>query len=282
MERISTISDIRIKVKALRREGKTIGFVPTMGYLHEGHLSLVDEAKKYCDVIIMSIFVNPTQFGPHEDFDSYPRDIERDEALAESRGTDIIFYPELKEMYPSEILTWVNVEKITDVLCGARREGHFRGVTTVVTKLFNIVKPDVAVFGQKDAQQAAVISKMVEDLNMDIKIKLAPTVREADGLAMSSRNVRLSREDRKNAKVLSQSLFMIKEGIAKGEELSGLLKKAKNNILETDGAQLDYLEARSYPNLKAINTCDGRCLVAIAVVFGDVRLIDNILIENVS
>jgi pantoate--beta-alanine ligase len=282
MERIATIKDMRQCIQKLKRSGKTIGFVPTMGYLHEGHLSLVDEAKKHCDVIIMSIFVNPTQFDPHGDFDSYPRDIKRDEALAESHGTDIIFYPDTKDMYPSEILTWVNVEKITDVLCGARRKGHFRGVTTVVTKLFNIVKPDIAVFGQKDAQQAAVISKMVEDLNMDIEIKLAPIVREADGLAMSSRNVRLSREDRKNAKVLSQSLFMIKEGIAKGEELSGLLKKAKNNILETPGAQLDYLEARSYPNLEAVNTYDGRCLVAIAVFFGDVRLIDNILIENVS
>jgi len=282
MERIATIKDMRYRIEKLKRSGKTIGFVPTMGYLHEGHLSLLDEAKKYSDVIIMSIFVNPTQFGPNEDFNSYPRDINRDEALAESRGTDIIFYPDVKEMYPSKILTWVNVEKITDVLCGARREGHFKGVTTVVTKLFNIIKPNIAVFGQKDAQQAAVISKMVEDLNMDIEIKLAPIVREADGLAMSSRNVRLSPGDRKNAKVLSQSLLMIKDGIAREEELSELLKKAKNNILETKGAQLDYLEARSYPNLEAINTCKGRCLVAIAVVFGDVRLIDNILIENVS
>ncbi|MCD6447114.1 MAG: pantoate--beta-alanine ligase [Candidatus Marinimicrobia bacterium] len=282
MERITTIKDMRQCIQKLKRSEKTIGFVPTMGYLHEGHLSLVDKAKKHSDIVIMSIFVNPTQFGPHEDFDSYPRDIERDEALAESRGTDIIFYPDTKDMYPSEILTWVNVEKITDVLCGAGREGHFRGVTTVVTKLFNIVKPDIAIFGQKDAQQAAVISKMVEDLNMDIEIKLAPIVREADGLAMSSRNVRSSMEDRKNAKILSQSLFMIKEGISEGDELSGLLKKAKNNILKTPGAQLDYFEARSYPNLEAINTCDGRCLVAIAVFFGDVRLIDNILIENAS
>ena len=282
MERIATIKDMRQYIQKLKRSGKTIGFVPTMGYLHEGHLSLVDEAKKHCDVIIMSIFVNPTQFGLHEDFDGYPRDIKRDEALAESRGIDIIFYPDTKDIYPSEILTWVNVEKITEVLCGARREGHFRGVTTVVTKLFNIVKPDIAVFGQKDAQQAAVISKMVEDLNMDIEIKLAPIVREADGVAMSSRNVRLSPEDRKNAVILSQSLFAIKEGIGKGKVLSGLLEKAKESIRGMQGAQLDYLEARSYPNLEAINTCDGRCLVAIAVFFGDVRLIDNILIENVS
>jgi len=185
-------------------------------------------------------------------------------------------------MYPSEILTWVNVEKITDVLCGAKREEHFRGVTTVVIKLFNIVKPNVAVLGQKDAQQAAVISKMVEDLNMDIEIKIAPIVREADGLAMSSRNVRLSSEDRKNAVILSKNLFMIKEGIDEGKELSRLLEKAKKSIQAIKGARLDYLEARSYPNLETVNTCNGLCLIALAVYFGGVRLIDNILIENLS
>jgi len=282
MERISNISEIRKRVQDLRQEGKTIGFVPTMGYLHEGHLSLVDEAKKYCDIVIMSIFVNPTQFGPNEDFDSYPRNIERDEALALSCGTDIIFYPSVKEMYPEGNLSWVYVEKITDVLCGAKREGHFRGVTTVVTKLFNIVKPDIAVFGQKDAQQAAVICKMVEDLNMDIKIKIAPIVREADGLAMSSRNVRLSPDDRKNAVILSKSLFAIKEGIGKGQELPELLEKAKESIRGINGARLDYLEARSYPDLEPVNTCDKACLIALAVYFGDVRLIDNILIEKLS
>ena len=282
MEQINKISDIRNRVNELKREGKTIGFVPTMGYLHEGHLSLVDEAKKYSDIVIMSIFINPTQFGPNEDFDSYPRDFERDEKLAEARGTDIIFYPDVKEMYPSEILTWVNVEKITDVLCGAKREGHFRGVCTVVTKLFNIVKPDIAIFGQKDAQQAAVISKMVEDLNMDIKIKIAPIVREADGLAMSSRNVRLSPEDRKNAVILSKNLFAIKEGIDEGKELSGLMEKAKRSIHEIKGTRLDYLEARSYPNLETVNACSGLCLIALAVYFGELRLIDNILIENLS
>ncbi|MCF7832748.1 MAG: pantoate--beta-alanine ligase [Candidatus Marinimicrobia bacterium] len=282
MEKISNISLIRERVKDLKRDGKTIGFVPTMGYLHEGHLSLVDEAKKSCDVVIMSIFVNPTQFGPNEDYDSYPRDIERDEALAKSRGTDIVFYPDVKEMYPSETLTWVEVEKITGVLCGAKREGHFRGVTTVVTKLFNIVQPDIAIFGQKDAQQAAVIHKMVEDLNMNVRIKLAPIVREADGLAMSSRNVRLSTADRKNAVILSQSLFAIKEGINEGKELSKLMEKAKQVILGTPGARLDYLEARSYPDLETVHACKDRCLIAIAVYFGNVRLIDNILIENPS
>ncbi|RKY56975.1 MAG: pantoate--beta-alanine ligase, partial [Candidatus Neomarinimicrobiota bacterium] len=256
MERITGISLMQAKADALRQEGKTIGFVPTMGFLHEGHLSLVDEAKKYADIIVMSIFVNPTQFGPNEDFERYPRNIEQDEALAESRGVDIVFIPEVNEMYPSKNLTWVIVEKITDVLCGSTREGHFRGVATVVAKLFNIVKPHVAVFGQKDAQQASVITKMVENLNMDIDIKVAPIVREADGLAMSSRNVYLSPEDRKNAVILSKSLFAIKDGIDKGEKLSGLLEKARRSIQSVSGARLDYLEARSYPNLETVNTCD--------------------------
>ncbi len=282
MERITGISLMQAKADALRQEGKTIGFVPTMGFLHEGHLSLVDEAKKYADIIVMSIFVNPTQFGPNEDFERYPRNIEQDEALAESRGVDIVFIPEVNEMYPSKNLTWVIVEKITDVLCGSTREGHFRGVATVVAKLFNIVKPHVAVFGQKDAQQASVITKMVENLNMDIDIKVAPIVREADGLAMSSRNVYLSPEDRKNAVILSKSLFAIKDGIDKGEKLSGLLEKARRSIQSVSGARLDYLEARSYPNLETVNTCDKVCLIALAVYFGDVRLIDNILIENIS
>ena len=280
MERITTIKDIRARIKELKLSGRTIGFVPTMGYLHEGHLSLVDEAKKHSDIIVMSIFVNPTQFGPNEDLDSYPRDIERDEFLAKSRGVDIVFYPDTKEMYPGITLTWVNVEKITKVLCGASREGHFKGVTTVVTKLFNIVKPDIAVFGQKDAQQAAVITKMVEDLNADIKIIVAPIVREADGLAMSSRNVRLTEEQRKNALVLSRSLFEIEDGLKTGEELKSLLVKAIKNISSTPGAELEYLEARTYPDLELTDVIKGKTVIAVAVRFGDVRLIDNILLDK--
>lgn len=282
MERITDISLMRAKSDALRQEGKTIGFVPTMGFLHEGHLSLVDEAKKHTDVVVMSIFVNPTQFGPNEDFETYPRNIEQDETLAESRGVDIVFIPEVNEMYPSKNLTWVTVEKITDVLCGATREGHFRGVTTVVTKLFNIVKPHVAVFGQKDAQQAAVITKMVENLNMDLDIVVAPIVRETDGLAMSSRNVRLKPEDRKNAAVISKSLFAIESGLQGGGDLDELLKKAEKVINETPGAKLEYLEARSYPDLEPIVSCQDGCLIAVAVHFSDVRLIDNILIKKTS
>ena len=279
MERIKTISEIRNRIADLRRSGNRIGFVPTMGYLHEGHLSLVDEAKKHSDVIVMSIFVNPTQFGPNEDLESYPRDIVRDEKLAKSRGVDIVFYPGVEEMYPGNLLTWVNVEHITNVLCGASREGHFKGVTTVVTKLFNIVKPDLAVFGQKDAQQAAVITKMVEDLNMDIKIIVAPIVREADGLAMSSRNVRLTNEQRKNALVLSRSLFEIEREVKTGKKLSGLLEKAKTEISSTSGAELEYLEARSYPDLELVDEIKGRTVIALAVRFGGVRLIDNIIVN---
>jgi len=278
MERITTIKTIRARIDELKLSGKKIGFVPTMGYLHEGHLSLVDEAKKHSDIVVMSTFVNPTQFGPNEDFDAYPRDIERDESLAKSRGVDIVFYPDTNEMYPDNTLTWVNVEKITNVLCGASREGHFKGVTTVVTKLFNIVKPDIAVFGQKDAQQAAVITKMVKDLNMDIEIIVAPIVREKDGLAMSSRNVRLSVEQRQHALILSQSLFEIEKGIRSGKGLADLLENAKQAIASTPGAELEYLEARSYPDLELINEIKNRSVIAVAVRFGDVRLIDNIIV----
>lgn len=279
MERLTNIKEVRDRVKELRAAGKKIGLVPTMGYLHDGHLSLVDKAKEHCDTVVMSVFVNPTQFGPNEDFDSYPRNIERDESLAESRGVDIIFYPDVKEMYPSENLAWVTVDKITDVLCGASRKGHFRGVTTVVTKLFNIVKPDVAVFGQKDAQQAAVITRMVNDLNMDIEILIAPIVREADGLAMSSRNVRLTDKQRQNALVLSRSLFALGEGLKNGKDLGSLLAEAKKVISNTEGAELEYLEARSYPDLELVPEVKGKCLIAVACKFGNVRLIDNIIVE---
>ena len=279
MERITNIKSMREYADEQRRSGKKIGFVPTMGYLHEGHLSLIDEAKKHSDIVIVSIFVNPTQFGSNEDLDNYPRDLPRDETLAESRKADIIFYPDVKEMYSTPNLTWVNVEKITDVLCGAKREGHFRGVTTVVTKLFNIVKPHIAVFGQKDAQQAAVITKMVEDMNMDVEIILSPIIRETDGLAMSSRNVRLTKENRVNALVLSRSLFMIQKGIEAGKGFKELLELASEDISSTKGAELEYLEVRSYPDLNTLEYYKkGQSLIAVAAHLGKVRLIDNILI----
>ncbi len=279
MERILTVRDMQARAEALRREGKRIGFVPTMGYLHEGHLSLIDEAKKHSDIVVVSVFVNPTQFGPHEDLESYPRDIDRDEALAASRGAGLMFYPSVKEMYPGTQQTWVQVEDLTGVLCGASREGHFRGVSTVVTKLFHIVKPHVAVFGQKDAQQAAVIMKMAADLNMDIRILVAPIVREADGLAMSSRNVRLTPENRKKAVILSQSLFGIREGLLKGQPAGALLEEARAAISAVPGAKLEYLELRSYPALEELTELRGTCLAAVAARFGDVRLIDNVMIK---
>lgn len=251
-----------------------------MGYLHEGHLSLVDAVKNSCDIVVMSIFVNPTQFGPNEDLDSYPRDIEADEALAKERGVDIIFYPQADDMFPAGSLTWVNVEKITEVLCGASREGHFRGVTTVVTKLINIVKPHVMVLGQKDAQQAAVLIKMLEDLNMDIEVIVAPIVREADGLAMSSRNTRLTPENREKALVLSRSLWDLREELGKGIDLMSALSNARKKIELTENVELEYLEARTYPSLELTNTLSYRTLIAVAVKFADVRLIDNLLISS--
>jgi len=280
MERIEDIGRMREKADALRRSGKRIGFVPTMGYLHEGHLSLMDEAKKDCDVLVVSIFVNPAQFGPNEDYTTYPRNILRDEAMAAARGADIIFYPSADSMYPGEQLTWVTVDKITNVLCGAQRPGHFRGVATVVAKLFHIVKPHVAVFGQKDAQQLAVIMQMVRDLNMDVEIRVAPVIREADGLAMSSRNAGLAPEDRKQAVILSQVLFAIRDGIKEGKQIEELLQTAGVRIASVPHARLEYLEARTYPELELTHTFDRDCLIAIAVRFGKVRLIDNVLLKK--
>lgn len=280
MKKIQNIREMQLAAEDLRLSGKRIGFVATMGYLHEGHLSLVDECKKDCDIIVMSIFVNPIQFGPQEDFNTYPRDLQRDMKLAEARGVDIVFIPGVEDMYPGEILTSVEVRKITDVLCGASRKGHFTGVATVVNKLFNIVKPNVAVFGQKDAQQAAVIMKMVRDLNIDVEIRIAPIKREEDGLAMSSRNVRLTSGDRKNAAVLSRTLFRIRDELQKGRSLQETLEKGRQSIRETPGARLEYLEARTFPEMEARDALKAGqdTLIAVAVHFGDVRLIDNVII----
>lgn len=282
MKKIQSVKEMQLTAENLRLSGKRIGFVATMGYLHEGHLSLVDKSKKDCDIIVMSIFVNPTQFGPREDFNSYPRDLQRDLNLAEARGVDIVFIPGVEDMYPGETLTSVEVKKITNVLCGASRKGHFTGVATVVNKLFNIVKPHVAVFGQKDAQQAAVIMKMVQDLNMDIEIRLAPIVREKDGLAMSSRNVRLTSRDRKNAAILSQTLFRIRDELQKGGPLQETLEEGRRSILATPNARLEYLEARSFPDMAIPEQSEPEhdMLIAVAVHFGDVRLIDNVMVRR--
>ncbi len=280
MKRIESVREMQDLAGRLRREGRRIAFVPTMGYLHEGHLSLIDEARKAGDVVVVSVFVNPTQFGPGEDFDVYPRDISGDETKAAGRGADILFHPSAREMYPGEPLTRVHVEKITEVLCGARRRGHFSGVATVVTKLFNIVRPHAAVFGQKDAQQAAVIMTMVRDLNMDVEIRIVPTVREKDGLAMSSRNVRLSPEQRKHAVMLSKVLFGLRDTIRPDTAVEPLLKEAEATLSGLPGAELEYLEMRSFPGLEPVERFDRDAVIALAVRFGEVRLIDNILLKN--
>lgn len=267
----------------VKREGKIIGFVPTMGYLHKGHLSLIRIAKKRSDVLVVSVFVNPTQFGPKEDFNRYPRDFRRDRFLLEKEGCDFIFAPRIKDMYPEGYLTYVNVDKISDKLEGATRPGHFQGVTTVVAKLFNVVRPDIAVFGQKDAQQAVVLKKMVDDLNYGIKMIIAPTVREKDGLATSSRNVYLSKEERKQAKVLYQTLRVAKEMIKKGErKVSKIVSKMRTLINKQPLAEVDYIAITDANSLELLNKLKGEILISLAVRFGKTRLIDNTKIKVVG
>lgn len=274
---IETVKELREYLAGQRAASKTVGLVPTMGFLHEGHLSLIREAKAENDVVVVSDFVNPTQFGPNEDFESYPRNIERDTELALSAGADVIFYPSVSEMYPPESSTYVEVEgNITRVLCGASRPTHFRGVTTVVNKLFNIVEPDKAYFGQKDAQQVAVLTKMVKDLHMDIELIICPIVREPDGLAMSSRNTYLSAEERKQAVILNQALKKAKNAFANGEKdvvkLTGIIT---DKINEMPLAVIDYVSILDFPSLKPIITIEKDALAAVAVKFGKTRLIDN-------
>jgi len=282
MQIITNISDMQRASEQLRLQGKKIGVVPTMGYLHEGHLSLIRIAREHSDVVITTIFVNPTQFAPNEDFNKYPRDFERDKQLAESAGSDIIFYPDTKDMYPDGYLTYVEVEKITQVLEGAFRPTHFRGVTTVVAKLFNITKPHVAVFGQKDAQQALVIKQMVRDLNFDIQIIVAPIVREADGLAMSSRNVYLSEDERREAAVLSESLRLAERMIQSGERDAERIVAEMTSLIHTrKTAKIDYVAVADAENLENISTVEKnrRVLIALAVRFGTTRLIDNTIVK---
>lgn len=280
MKIITQIAAMQKQADDLRVQGKRIGFVPTMGFLHEGHLSLVREAKKNSDAVVMSIFVNPTQFGPNEDFKDYPRNFDRDVALAESAGCEIIFYPDSSEVYPESYLTYVEVEKISKVMCGVSRPTHFRGVTTIVAKLFNIVKPHVAVFGQKDAQQAMIIKRMAADLNFDIKIIVAPIVRENDGLAMSSRNTYLTPEQRKQATVLYQSLMAAQTMIEAGERKIEIIQnQIKSMIEQQPDAIIDYIAIVDTTNLKPVTQLNGEILVALAVKIGKTRLIDNIIVK---
>lgn len=279
MKTIENISGMTTFVKMMKKEGRSIGLVPTMGCLHEGHMSLVRAAKKHTDVVVMSIFVNPIQFGPKEDFEKYPRDQKRDEELAGDAGVDVIFYPSLKDMYPEDYATYVAVEALTKNLCGKSRPGHFRGVATVVTKLFNIVKPNAAYFGQKDMQQALMIKKMAADLNMDIEVKIMPIVREKDGLAMSSRNMYLSETETKDAVILRQSLKQA-ENLINGQERDAkkIIKTIEDMIKSKPTAKIDYVAVVDAKELRNIKTISGEVMIALAVFFGSTRLIDNITI----
>jgi len=281
MRMIETVSEVRKAVSDARKAGKKVGFVPTMGYLHEGHLSLVRRAKAENEFVVVSIFVNPTQFGVGEDYETYPRDLEKDRKLAESAGADVIFHPSVQEVYPQGYKTYVEVEGITSRLCGATRPGHFRGVTTIVGKLFNIVKPDRAYFGQKDAQQVAVIQRMVKDLNMDIEIIPCAIVREADGLAMSSRNTHLNEGERKAAPILSCSLFQAEVMIKNGERDAGRLKEFIAGAIKAEPkARIEYVEIVDAVTLEESEIIRGSILIALAVKFGKTRLIDNIRLEK--
>ena len=277
---VKTVKEVREFVKDARRNGKTIGFVPTMGFLHEGHKSLIVRAAKENDVVVVSDFVNPTQFGPNEDFEAYPRDIDKDARLCEEAGADVIFNPEPDEMYSSP-LTTISVDKITKGLCGKTRPIHFNGVCTVVSKLFNIVTPDRAYFGEKDAQQLIVVKKMVKDLNFDIEIIGCPIIRESDGLAKSSRNTYLNTEERSAALCLSRSLKIGKEMIENGEKEAQAVKNAIISEIEKEPlAKIDYVEIVDLDNLEPTNRTDVGILCAMAVYIGKTRLIDNFIIEK--
>jgi pantoate--beta-alanine ligase len=280
MIRVKTVGEMKSLVRRWKSEGKTVGFVPTMGYLHEGHLSLVRESKKRTDVTIVSIFVNPTQFGPKEDFKKYPRDLVKDFAFLETGGVDCLFYPDAGDIYPPGYRTFVEVHGLQDRLCGKSRPGHFRGVATVVLKLFNIVSPDLAFFGAKDAQQILIIQKMAADLNLDVDVVTCPIVREPDGLALSSRNAYLSPDERKAAPVLSRSLAAAEKLIAAGErDVTKVMAAIRSVIGGEPQARIDYVEAVDPANLEPVIEIRGDVLIALAVFIGSTRLIDNIRVH---
>lgn len=277
---VSHIDEARTLSRAARGRGARLGLVPTMGALHEGHLSLVRAAKAKSDIVTASIFVNPTQFGPNEDFARYPRDLDRDLALLETEDVDFVLVPSVEEMYPQQSVTWVTVEGLSDRLCGQSRPGHFRGVATVVAKLFNIVEPDVAFFGQKDAAQVAIIRRMVRDLNMPVQVEVCPIVRESDGLALSSRNAYLNPDQRRDALVLFRSLNGVRELFEKGERGSAaLIGAAKAEFERVPAVRLDYFEIVDPDDLTPMTAINRRALVAVAAFVGSTRLIDNILLE---
>ncbi|KKB74785.1 MULTISPECIES: pantoate--beta-alanine ligase [Bacillus] len=279
MIEIHTAKEIQTIANTYRKEGKTIGFVPTMGFLHEGHMALVKKARKDNDIVVMSIFVNPLQFGPGEDYEAYPRDIERDRKLAEEGGVDVLFTPAPEEMYKAESTVIASVKKRTDVLCGRSRQGHFDGVATVLTKLFNLASPTRVYFGMKDAQQVAVVDGLIDDFFMDIELVPVDTVREEDGLAKSSRNVYLTQSERKEAAALYEALRHGARLVSEGERNPDAVKKEIRGILEKTSGVIDYAEIYSYPELKSLKTLSGKFIIAVAVKFSKARLIDNIIIE---
>ena len=280
MELLRTIEEARQFVLSQKKREKSIGLVPTMGYLHEGHLSLVHTAREQNDLVVVSIFVNPTQFGPQEDLDRYPRDLEKDRNSCSQAGVDAIFMPTAKEMYPERFHTWVQVDTITETLCGASRPGHFRGVATVVSKLFNIIQPDRAYFGLKDFQQAVVIKQMVRDLNMPLEIVTVPTVREADGLATSSRNKYLTAKQRARAPVLYNTLKLGQRLIEAGEHNADVVHEAMVKEIESQpNTRIDYISVCNPETLAPVDKIENRVLLAMAVWLGNTRLIDNILVE---
>ncbi len=283
MKLVHTVAELREEVAAAKAQGLTIGLVPTMGALHEGHASLISAANRENDFVVVSVFVNPTQFGPNEDLDAYPRTLEADCKLAEKMGANVVFAPSPKEMYPSEDATWVEVTgEITKVLCGRTRPIHFRGVTTVVTKLFNLAQPDRAYFGQKDAQQVEVLKRMVKDLFFNLQLRVMPIVREADGLAKSSRNTYLSEEEHTAALVLSRSLKAAKAMFDDGErDAAKIIDAVTSDIAKEPMANIDYVEIYALPELKPVaSPMTGSNLLAVAVKFGTTRLIDNIVLEE--
>lgn len=280
MKIVHTVEEVRAEVKEWKKAGLSVGLVPTMGYLHEGHKSLIDRAVKENDKVVVSVFVNPMQFGPTEDLASYPRDLQRDAALCEDAGAALIFNPEPENMYSDDFSSFIDMNTLTKGLCGKTRPIHFRGVCTVVGKLFNIVQPDKAYFGQKDAQQLAVIRHMVNDLNFNLEIVGCPIIREADGLAKSSRNTYLNAEERQAALILSKSLEHGRELIEAGEKDTAVIKKAITDMIETEPlAKIDYVEIVDWNTLEAVDTIEGPVLNAIAVYIGKTRLIDNHIYE---
>lgn len=278
MRIVKKIAKVKRIIKQQKNKGKTIGFVPTMGYLHEGHLSLTRIARRKSQFVVVSIFVNPIQFGPKEDLNRYPKNLKRDMKLLKKEGVDLIFYPYIKEMYPSDYKTYVEVKDLSRILCGVSRSHHFRGVTTVVLKLFNIIKPDIAIFGQKDYQQAVIIKKMVKDLDLNVKILTGKTIREKDGLAMSSRNTYLNLRKRKNATVLYKSLKSVKQAHRRGFCNSTKAINTIKKMIKEKSGKIDYVQTIDKDTLNPVKKLRKGTLIALAVYFGKTRLIDNIVL----